>query len=75
MANALLQPATDRHVVALTAVIRAASASRALAARGSAVPMSPVTLSQTAFPALTVLRGRCARLVLAVERTFVWGHV
>jgi hypothetical protein len=71
IANALLQPATGRHVVASTAVIRAASTLRALVARDSAVLISPIALLQTVFPALAVLIGRSARLALTVKGTFV----
>jgi hypothetical protein len=71
IANALLQPATGRHVVASTAVIRAASTLRALVARDSAVLISLIALLQTVFPALAVLIERSARLALTVKGTFV----
>ena len=70
-ANALLQPATDQHAVASTAVVLTAFALRHLTAQDSAVLISPATRSQTALLALTALKGRSALLALAVGETCV----
>jgi hypothetical protein len=75
MANALLQPATDHHVIASIVAVQTVFASRTLVMQDSVVLISPVALSQAVLLALTVFRVRSALLVLAVGETFVWNHV
>jgi hypothetical protein len=75
MANALLQSATDHHVIASIVAVQTVSASRTLVMQDSVVLISPVALSQAVLLALTVFRVRSALLVLAVGETFVWDHV
>lgn len=70
MANALLQPATDQHAVASTAVVQAASALKRLAALDSVVLIS-LALPQPALLPLIVPQGRSALQELAVEVMFV----